>query len=104
MPPAFSVNRSTGGSSAFGGAKSSVPDTLADRTEWMNISRGKLGKYANKYARKEPEAADVSVHGDSQSVTAGAGADAEGGEWGAEAADTPSQVESAEETPAVQTW
>lgn len=70
----------------------------------MNISRGKLGKYANKYARKESEAAGGgSVHGDSESVTAGADADAGGGGWGIEA-DTPSQVEAADQTPAEQTW
>jgi len=34
----------------------------------MNISKGKLHKYAHKYARKEPEAGGGSVLGENESV------------------------------------
>jgi len=59
----------SGSSLSFGGEKSSVPDTLADGTAWMNISKGKMNKYAHKYARKEPEPSGGSVNGKNESAT-----------------------------------
>lgn len=85
---AFSVN----GSSASGNSpKSYVPDSLADRTAWMNISKGKLGKYAHKYARKEPEAGGGSVLGENESVADGGSGvgDGESVAGGAETVEEP---------------
>jgi len=91
---------SVNGSSVSGG-KSSVPDTLADRTAWMNMSKGKLNKYAHRYARKESEVGGGSVGGDTESVAGGAEG-REGGGWGAETDSTV--AETADKPAAVETW